>query len=158
MGLLLANACHRWVEPLHPGGTVISVTDGDTLTVQTENGKVKIRLAGIDAPELNQPWGREARQHLDQLVSGQRVEIQHLGTDRYQRQLGRLYRDGQDLRLEMVSQGMAWVYRKYSHDPELLAAEALAIQAGRGLWSQSHPQPPWEYRRDHRRTSRPGRE
>jgi len=70
--------------------------------------------------------------------------------DRYGRIVGRVYVDGLDVNRELVARGMAWVYRKYSNDPELLRLEAEAREKGLGLWADPNPVPPWEWRRGRR--------
>lgn len=75
-------------------------------------------------------------------------------TDRYGRVVGEVWVNGMDANLEEISQGMAWVYRKYGHEPAYFAAEKAACQARVGLWSQPNGMPPWEYR--HNMTTEPG--
>ena len=70
--------------------------------------------------------------------------------DRYGRIVGRVYVDGIDVNQELVAQGYAWVYRKYSNDAELLRLEADAKQKGLGLWAEANPIPPWEWRQGRR--------
>ena len=71
-------------------------------------------------------------------------------TDRYGRIVGRVYVGGIDVNRELVAQGYAGVYRKYSDDAELLRLEAEAKQKGLGLWAEPNPVPPWEWRRGRR--------
>ena len=70
--------------------------------------------------------------------------------DRYGRVVGRVFVGGTDVNRELVAQGFAWVYRKYSDDAELLELEAEAKQKGLGLWAEPNPIPPWEWRRGRR--------
>ncbi len=70
--------------------------------------------------------------------------------DRYGRIEGRVYVDGVDVNRELVAGGVAWVYRKYSNDADLLELEADARQKGLGLWADPNPIPPWEWRRGRR--------
>ncbi len=70
-----------------------------------------------------------------------------MAVDHYGRIVGRVYVDGVDVNRELVAQGFAWVYRKYSSDAELLELEAEAKQKGLGLWADPNPIPPWEWRR-----------
>lgn len=131
-------------------GFVQKVHDGDTITVDG----VKVRLYGIDAPELSQPGGEASRDHLRALLRGQRVKVAVMDKDAYGRTVGRLFLpDGSDVCAEMVRAGHAWVYRKYCRDcRDLLAAEALARWRGIGLWSEEAPTPPWQWRKQHRRS------
>ncbi|WP_235924901.1 thermonuclease family protein [Roseomonas harenae] len=134
-------------------GRVVGITDGDTLTLLTpERQEVKIRLAEIDTPESRQPYGTRARQALSDLAFQRDVLINIIDTDRYGRRVGRIYADRVDVNAEMVRRGAAWVYRRYSRDPSLLALEEEARQARRGVWalSESERTPPWEWRRERR--------
>lgn len=127
---------------------VVGVQDGDTLTCLDESGgQQKVRLAGIDAPEIGQDFGRQSRDALADLVFGRAVEVVEEGRDRQGRAIAKVLVDGDDVNRRLVAGGMAWHYSAYSTDPDLDALEAAARTAGKGLWSQSNPVPPWEYRR-----------
>ncbi|MCA9522148.1 MAG: thermonuclease family protein [Myxococcales bacterium] len=136
-------------------GVVRWVTDGDSLIVRPSNGReLRVRLSGIDAPELRQPFGPEARQFLRRRVWRRRVSLQIRGRDRYRRvvavvRLGRL-----NLNRELVARGYAWCYRRYARDRELFRLEALARRARRGLWRQRKPTPPWVFRHRQGQTRR----
>ncbi len=134
---------------------VLRVIDGDTLIVlQPPNAWVYIRLAEIDAPEHNQPYGTEARDALIALVGYGNVRIVETAHDRYGRTVARLYVGRTDVSAALVRQGCAWVYRQYAHDPTLYIAEEEARRARRGLWAEDHPIPPWEWRTRQRNHSR----
>lgn len=130
---------------------VVAITDGDTLTARCgEPGtyeQVKVRLAEIDAPEKVQPFGERSRQHLAQLCHQQQARIQTVGTDRYKRALARVECQGKDANGEQVRSGMAWVYDKYVTDRSLYGLQDAARAGGAGLWTDSAPVPPWEWRR-----------
>jgi len=83
-------------------------------------------------------------------VHGKEVLVVDRGKDRYQRVLGRVYRGDLDVNAEMVRDGMAWVFRKYSKDATLLKMEAEAKAAELGLWRDPDPVPPWEWRKERR--------
>jgi len=128
-------------------GRVVGVHDGDTITVLTaEKNSVKIRLEGIDAPELKQAFGSKSKAELSGLVFGKEVIVADKGTDRYKRTLGRVACNGADVNLEMVKRGMAWRYVKYSKEPALISGEKEARAAGRGLWAEDKAIPPWIWR------------
>ena len=151
---LLATAWPAAARELH--GRVVGVTDGDTLTLLTdERRQVRIRLAGIDAPERRQPYGDRARQMLSELTFERRARVIVTSTDRNGRLIGLVFVRSRDINAEMVRRGGAWVYARYSADPALLALEAEARAARRGLWSLPQPQrvPPWEWR-ERRRQAR----
>ncbi|MDH4052632.1 MAG: thermonuclease family protein, partial [Rubrivivax sp.] len=93
-GLLLLFLLHACQLPSDAvlRGTVVGVHDGDTLTLLTaDRRQVKIRLAGIDAPERRQPYGQRSRQQLADLVSGREVQAQVAGVDKYQRTVARVH-------------------------------------------------------------------
>jgi micrococcal nuclease len=129
-------------------GRIVGVHDGDSITLLTEaKEQVKIRLEGIDAPELKQPFSNAAKQALSAMVFDKQVVIRNKGQDRYKRTLGRVFCGGMDVNLEMVKQGFAWRYDKYSKEPALIEAQKEAKAARRGLWSDKEPAPPWEWRK-----------
>ena len=129
----------------HPA-KVIKISDGDTITILTQQRKqVKVRLYGIDAPEKKQPYGQKSRQFLASLIAGQIVEVEPKGKDRYKRTLGIIYYKGQDINAQMVLNGYAWAYVKYSR--MYVDHERLAREKKRGLWQSSNPTPPWVWRR-----------
>lgn len=125
---------------------VIRAIDGDTLEVSLSGEMMKVRLNGIDAPETGQAFGMDARAALQSLCAGTLARLVKSGTDKYGRALGDLYCGGVWANERMVQTGAAWMYRKYSSDPQLDAAEALAKRNGAGLWAQSGPMAPWEWR------------
>ena len=88
--------------------------------------QLKIRRSDIDTPERKQPFGTRAKQALSELAFGKQAQVVEVTVDRYGRTVGRVYVDGTDVNRELVAQGFAWVYRKYSNDAELLRLEAEA--------------------------------
>jgi len=131
-------------------GKVVGITDVDTLKILTaDNRQIKVRLAYIDTPERNQPYGSKARQILADKVFQEQVRVEKVTIDRYKRLVGRVYLGARNINAEMVADGAAWVYRKYSDDPGMLALEAQAREERKGLWALPKSQriPPWEWRR-----------
>lgn len=132
---------------------VIGITDGDTIKARCgEPGayrQVTVRLAAIDAPERRQPFGQASRQHLAALCFDQRARITPRSTDRYGRMVGDVSCQGRDARADLVAQGMAWVYVRYAtaDDAPLNHLQQRAQAARSGLWAQSNPVPPWEWRK-----------
>lgn len=135
-------------------GEVVSIADGDTLTV-LDRGKRqhRVRLLGIDAPERSQDFGERARQSLADLVFRKQIHVVVPKPDRYGRLLGKVMIGGTDVNLEQLRAGMAWYYRQYEADvfkddrPVYDRAEREAKAAKRGLWADPRPVPPWEFRR-----------
>jgi endonuclease YncB( thermonuclease family) len=134
-------------------GEVVAIADGDTLTVlDADRLQHKIRLAGIDAPERKQPFGQRSRQMLADLVFRKHVEVMTEKKDRYGRTIGKVIYQGRDVNLILVSEGMAWHYKRYAReqDPSDRKLYALAEEEARaqrkGLWSDPQPIPPWSWR------------
>jgi endonuclease YncB( thermonuclease family) len=127
-------------------GRVVSVQDGDTLTVLTAGRRVKVRLAGIDAPERDQPFGDQSRQNLSRMALNRTVSVAVQKIDDYGRTIGIVTVAGFNVEAEQVRRGLAWVYRQYSHDSQWLALEAEAKSARRGLWADANSIPPWDWR------------
>ena len=132
---------------------VVGISDGDTFTCLTGNLKpIKVRLAEIDAPEKAQPFGKKSRQMLGSLIHKRHVTLAIQGYDRYQRILATVYdRQGQNINLIMVQQGMAWAYRQYLQDVAYLQAEQTAREHRRGLWRDPSPIEPHLWRQQQRR-------
>ncbi len=134
-------------EPPAPVWRVVSVHDGDTLrAIDASKVEHKIRLHGIDAPEIGQPFGNVSRDRLTALIKGKAVEVHVEDRDRYGRTVGRLEIDGRDINRQMVADGLAWHYTRYSDDARLAAAEREARAARRGLWRDAAPVAPWDWR------------
>ena len=132
-------------------GKVIKIADGDTLTLLTSSKEqVKVRLAGIDTPERKQPFGNRAKQALAKLAFQKQALIEAETKDRYGRTVGVVFVDGLNVNHELVKQGMAWVYRKYTNDKALYELESRAKKERLGLWLEENPIPPWEWRRGKR--------
>lgn len=125
---------------------VVKVSDGDTITVLTQNKEsIKVRLYGIDAPETKQDFGKASKQYLSSLIAGRIVEVKSSGQDRYGRVLGTIYLDGADINAKTVEEGYAWAFVKYS---KIYAAQqSKAIKNKAGLWRQKDPQAPWDFRK-----------
>ncbi len=133
-------------------GVVTRVVDGDTVWVQTAGGegrRIKLRLQGIDAPERCQPWGAQATAALQARVLHQRVQVQTRAKDDYQRTLGNMTLNGEDLSAWMVEQGHAWSYH-YRHSRGPYAAQEQQAQAARrGLFADPAAVEPRWFRRSH---------
>jgi endonuclease YncB( thermonuclease family) len=155
-GLLLLLAIVPLLSADTYTGKCVGVHDGDTISVMKAGRAVKIRLEGIDCPEMGQDFGTKAKQFTSGMVFGKDVEVKEYNLDIYGRMVARIYIEGKDLSLELVKAGLAWHYKRYSSDPVLAEAELEARKAKRGLWSIPNPMPPWEWRRLHRRQGEAG--
>jgi micrococcal nuclease len=132
-------------------GRVTAVHDGDTFTLLVGGVQHKIRLNGIDAPELRQAFGTRARQFLARLCFGKTVTARVVNVDRYGREVGDVYVGGVLVNAELVRAGMAWHYKQYSKDAMLAELELEARAAKRGLWSDPKPTAPWNFRKAKKR-------
>ncbi|MBX3652067.1 MAG: thermonuclease family protein [Burkholderiales bacterium] len=143
-------------------GRVIHVADGDTLTVLDSNRLThKVRIAGIDAPERGQPFGRRAQETLAALAWNRQVLVSGKKIDRYWRRVGivRVAPPGCDdcppaidIGLSMLDAGLAWHYRAYEREQPAAErenyrrAESAARTAQLGLWADAAAMPPWDWR------------
>lgn len=133
-------------------GKVVNVTDGDTVVVlRAGNIQEKIRLAEIDCPEKSQAFGQRAKQFTLDKAAQKNVTVEVRDHDRYGRTVGEVFLpDGKSLNRELVRNGYAWWYRRYSKDKSLGELEAQARKARRGLWSDPAAVAPWDWRKSRR--------
>ncbi len=160
--LMLLLACALQPHPLYAQapstpsyGTVTRVSDGDTLWVRPETvgpsgaqaKPIKLRLQGIDAPERCQAWGPQAQAALSARVLHQRVQWQTRGRDDYERNLGNIWLEGEDVSAWLVSSGHAWSYRyRHSSGPYATQEEAARLSR-RGLFADPQALPPRQFRK-----------
>lgn len=149
-GLMLAIVAISYFlhEPKAPASTtargaelacaVKSVYDGDTLTARCPSGEVKVRVFGIDAPEMGQkPWGERARDALRSLLSDRSsIRLQVKDQDRYGRTVAQVWVGERDAGLELVRQGRVIVYAQYNDAPAYRQAQTEAQRARRGVWEK----------------------
>jgi len=136
-------------------GKVVSVHDGDTVTVVDQDSKkFNIRLQGIDAPELKQEFGAASQKNLSGMVLGKQVSILWNKVDKYRRTVGTIMLDGRDINIEQVKAGVAWHFKKYEDEQSpterhtYAAAELSARAAKLGLWKNENPLPPGDWRQE----------
>jgi endonuclease YncB( thermonuclease family) len=126
-------------------GTIIYVLDGDTFVFQTENGSLRVRMFGIDAPEKSQEYGQESKAFLERYNHKAGI-LRTTGVDKYGRTIGILFVDSTNVNIESIRYGCAWHYKYYSKDESYAQAEKEAKENHLGLWKYPNPKPPWEYR------------
>ena len=131
-------------------GKVVGITDGDTFKLLVQDSIIyRIRVANIDCPEKKQPFSAKAKQFTSDAIFGKTVNVNILSTDRYGRYIGvTTYNDSIILNHELVKNGLAWHYIKYSNDLALQKLENQARKEKLGLWQDKDPIPPWEWRRN----------
>ena len=135
-------------------GRVVAVPDGDTLDILCEGRATRVRIAGIDAPELLQRHGARAQSYLATLALNKQAMVEERGMDRNGYTVARVQVYGTDVGLRLISSGMAWHLkgqgRIQNQTPEeasiYAVAESRARQRHAGLWQDLNPLPPWEWR------------
>ncbi|TVZ60045.1 endonuclease YncB(thermonuclease family) [Flavobacteriaceae bacterium MAR_2010_105] len=134
-------------------GKVISITDGDTFKLLLNDSTVqRIRIANIDCPEKKQPYSQRAKQFTSNAIFGKKVNVEVLNIDRYGRLIGIVvYDNAFNLNHELVKQGLAWHYVKYSNDTTLQRLEDNAKMTKLGLWQDPNAIPPWDWRNQKRK-------
>lgn len=134
---------------------VVHVSDGDTVTVTNERNhqKYRVRLQGVDSPEVDhgrgrpgQPFGPVAKRFMTKLLAGARVVVHPSGDTSYDRIVGRIFKNGHDVAVRLVRAGMAWDYPHYDPRHIYTAYQRTARQASVGLWAGKNPTPPWRWR------------
>jgi micrococcal nuclease len=134
-------------------GKVIEVNSGDVITVFNLNRPVRVRLLGVDAPELDQTFGDVAKKHLADLIYDKSVTVEYSGIDGDHSVNGQVSLEGVDIGAQMIRDGVAWLdpsnqYRLNATDRAVYQeSEAAARSERRGLWQQENPVAPWEFAR-----------
>jgi endonuclease YncB( thermonuclease family) len=132
---------------------VVEVQDGKTLVAENTGRRIKIVLKGAEAPELDQPVGDVARQHLADLILGKQVSVEFTGMAYGDHFVARLFSEDRDISLQMIRDGVAWFDRAYENDMSeeerrlYAESEQAARNERRGIWQEAQPTPPWEWRR-----------
>lgn len=128
-------------------GKVVTVIDGDTIDVMHDNKVERVRLGQIDAPEKSQPFGKASKRYLLSVASNQVVKVKVDTVDRYGRTVGEVFLPGGiSLNKQIVKNGYAWEYKRYSKGDVYSDLESMAKSNKSGLWQDENPVPPWEWR------------
>ncbi|MFM9839170.1 MAG: thermonuclease family protein [Cyclobacteriaceae bacterium] len=144
LGLLMSSMV--WAREVI-SGKVLTVIDGNTLEVTTtENEIYKILLFGIDSPELGQEFGEKAKRYLEKLILDKNVSVEIQGKDRLGNRLGIILIEGEDPRMQLLQEGLAWTAERQPIQ-EFETIKEKAREKGKGLWKEQEPTPPWVYRR-----------
>jgi endonuclease YncB( thermonuclease family) len=137
-------------------GSVIGITDGDTLTLLVDRQAYKVRIASIDAPEKRQAWGEKSKSNLRRLAFNHEAVAECPKVDRWGRQICKVTVNTVDIGLEQIKHGMAWWYRKYAKEQSAdgqsayESSELMAKMRRLGLWADTNPVPPWDFRNGNR--------
>ena len=129
-------------------GKVVTIIDGDTFDLLTEDTvKFRIRLNGIDCPERKQEYYKVCKDALSQYIFSKNVVLTTHGTDRWKRIIADVYVNNTLINYQMVRNGYAWHFKKYSKDKALAQAETEAKKEKTGLWKMKDPVAPWKHRK-----------
>ncbi|MCF8721906.1 thermonuclease family protein [Nitrospina gracilis] len=131
-------------------GHAVEILSGDTFALEAENKLYKVRLEEVDAPERGQPFGKQSRDYLEELILHRAIRVDVSFVDKYGQQVGRaVLAGGRVVNDEVVAQGYGWHYRATPNpDARLARLEQYAFAHSLGLWMQVEPVPPWEHRRE----------
>ncbi|WP_248724031.1 thermonuclease family protein [Seonamhaeicola sp. ML3] len=151
--LFLVNASSYYTIE-HIEGKTVAITDGDTFKLLTQDSTlVRVRVANIDCPERKQPFYQKAKQFTSQEIFDKRVKLEVIKKDRYGRLVALVkYDDSLDLSQELLKNGFAWHYLKYSKDSVLQDLHDEARKNKVGLWQDPHAMAPWEWRSSKRKS------
>lgn len=126
---------------------VLMVHEGDRLTIHHQGRKDMVYLRNVDCPELKQSYGKQAKRATAAYIANREVVVRDLKRDRQGRMTADiLLPDGRQIAHELVKEGLAWVQPDGSDDQALKDMEELARAAGKGLWAETNPVPPWKWR------------
>ncbi len=132
-------------------GIVTVVHDGDSFTLTSGPQNYEIRLWGIDAPEYLQNGGREATKYLIMLIKSIEVTVEKVDVDGYGRTVAKVYRKDQYINLAMITAGQAWWYKRYApNEDSFRNAEKKARDKKIGLWRETNPVNPRDWRLEHK--------
>ena len=144
--ILISNAFGYEYQAL-----VVKVIDGDTIVVNHNNDRRKIRLIYIDAPEIDQVYGKDSKIFLKNILSNQIITVNTIKKDKYSRELSEiyLYFDGNSIfvNAKMIKSGNAWVYKHNRKNEYLINLENFARTHKSGLWSKNTAIEPWIFRK-----------
>ena len=148
MRLLLIIFCFVSCTIEQHSGKVIKVIDGDTFDLMFEEKTIRVRMFGIDSPERGQAFNVKAKEFTASMIAGKEVTVIIRNKDRYGRFVCDVYvQDSTYVNAEIVKAGYAWHFTRYSSDMQLAQLQEEARNNMRGLWQNSNPIPPWEFRR-----------
>jgi micrococcal nuclease len=136
------------ITVLAQSGKVVKVKDGDTIVVlDDQNVQTTLRLAEVDCPESSQPFGQRAKIFCISEVAMKQVTYEVISKDRYGRSIAKVFYSGKYLSEELIRSGFGWHYKRYSTSKKLATLEENAKKNKKGLWIESQPLAPWEYRK-----------
>lgn len=148
--LVFASAPESFAQNAGYSAYCVAVIDGDTIQVKTKGGQQRIRLYGIDCPELGQPFGSQAKNKTKKLIQNKRVKILVLDKDRYGRLVALVSTKAFIVQEELLKSGLAVVYPMFCKMPICSKWQQLEEQAKeqkKGMWKMENNTFPWEWRK-----------
>lgn len=127
---------------------VTEILSGDTFVILRNEGQVKVRMLGIDAPELKQTYGEEAKKYLSQLILNKDIEVKEDKLDKYNRVVGEIFLGEKNINIEMLKTGNAWCLRSQKDVVQYTDAQKNAKREKKGLWKEENPKSPWKFREE----------
>jgi len=139
--------------------TVKRVIDGDSVLVldPKDNKEYEVQLEGLDAPELKQEFGKESSEALAKMIEKKELWISWKAKDNFERLLAQVYVGETHINSEMLKSGMAWHFKRYNKSEALAKLETEAKEAKKGLWKNSSPTAPWDYRKENKAPDKPAK-
>ena len=129
--------------------TCTHVIDGDSFVVTLNGEEVMIELAFIDAPETGQPWGTEAQTFLADTIEGKDVSIRPVSKISGNTVVAEVLVNHESLQSQILDGGHAWHDTLHDDHENLVLAEMIARSSKKGLWADTDPTPPWQWRETH---------
>ncbi len=129
-------------------GVGYKTADGDSILVVFNRKAITVELAGVDCPELEQEFGKEAAAFTNSFIYRKKVTVDVLNYDEEEHIIGKVTVDEKDLALSLIEAGLAWYIGGTGSDRELSRAQKTTKKAKKGLWIQSKPIPPWTFRKN----------
>ncbi|MGL4208740.1 MAG: thermonuclease family protein [Candidatus Adiutrix sp.] len=130
---------------------VVKVSDGDTVwVIDEQRQQIKLRLYGIDAPEMDQPYGFESGERLAQMIYQRQITVVPIDYDQYGRLVAMIEFEEININGELIKEGLAWVYHQYCGQSicrKWQQWENVAKKEKLNLWADINPVPPWIWRR-----------
>ncbi len=141
---------------------VLKIYDGDTIQISGLDLIFKVRMVGIDSPEIgykgqqSQPYSQKSKKYLSMLLQKKKITLKSYGLGGYGRQLAEIFVDGKNINIEMIKAGLAEVYKgkpsKMLDTQRYLKEEKKAKSSNLGMWVQGNRYlSPIKWRRDHPR-------
>ncbi len=128
-------------------GKLINIDDGDSFTILDQNKvQYKIRLNAIDCPEKGQEFSKKAKDFTYQFCAGKTIVAELLDIDKYGRHIANITVNGKSLNEALLTNGLAWHYKKYNSEERLAVLENNARSKRINIWSLTNPMAPWIFR------------